>query len=225
MARTNVVRIAGFNQPADDLSAAIDSFLACCKSRNLSGCTISYYRYRLQAFKAFLAENAPTSAPEELTPNVIRDFLTFEAERNSAATANHSHVTLSAFFAFLGSEGFVQPNPMQNVEKPRRRKAVINTFTLEQVDAVLSTCGKDFAGARDRALIVMLIDCGLRASEIAGLELDDVNWAEGTVLVLGKGDKERVVPFGQATRQALTAYMSRRGDLDTKGLFVSTLGA
>jgi len=70
-----------------------------------------------------------------------------------------------------------------------------------------------------------LIDCGLRASEIAGLELDDVNWAEGTVLVLGKGDKERVVPFGQATRQALTAYMSRRGDLDTKGLFVSTLGA
>lgn len=101
---------------------------------------------------------------------------------------------------------------------------MINTFSLEQIYAVLVTCGRDFVGVRDRALIMMLMDCGLRASEAAGLDLDNVHWTECTLLAMGKGSRERVVPFGQATRKALTNYTFRRGDLDTNALFLSTLG-
>lgn len=224
MARGNVVRLANFTPIADDLSAATDAFLAVCKSRNLSGCTINYYSYRLTAFRRFLEASELPAAPAAVTPKVIRDFLTAEADNNSPTTASHSHCTLSAFFKFLVVEGYMESNPMQNVDKPKRRKQVINTFSMEQVDAVLQTCGKDFPGVRDRAIILLLTDSGLRASELAGLELQDVDWTGQTVLVLGKGDKERLVPFGQATRQALAQYVARRGDLETNAVFVSTLG-
>ncbi len=224
MARTNVVRIPNFTSMADNIESAIDGFLAYCKSKNLSSKTTEYYRYRLQAFSRFLIENEKPCSPKELNQIILREFLTVEAEHNSATTACHSYITLSTFFNFLVGDGYLESNPMEHVDKPKRRKTVINTFSIEQIDEILSTCGKDFIGLRDRAMIMMLIDCGLRASELAGLSLNDFNWSECTVLVLGKGDKERVVPFGQATRQALNAYIARRGELDTDGFFVSTLG-
>ena len=225
MARTNVVRIPGYTSLADDLKAAIEGFFAYCRSKNLSARTIEYYGYRFQALRKYLTDNSRPAAPKDLTVQILRAFLTDEAEKKSATTASHSYITLSAFFNYLTNDGFLESNPMDKVDKPKRRKTVIHTFTLEQIDSILDTCDKDFIGMRDRAMLTMLIDCGLRASELAGLELGDINWAEGKQLILGKGDKERVVPFGNTTRQAITAYLARRGELDTSALFVSTLGA
>jgi site-specific recombinase XerD len=224
MARANVVRIHSLNPIADDLESAIDCFLAYCSSKNLSSNTIIYYSYRLRALQSYLSANGEPTAPNRLTPQTIRAFLTAEAGRNSATTASHSHTALRAFFGFLVSDGFLESSPMEGVAKPKRRKCILNTFSLEQVEAMISHCGRDFVGVRDRAIITMLLDCGLRASELSGLDTDDVNWADGTLIVLGKGDKERIVPFGSTTRQTLTAYIARRGELDTPALFVSTLG-
>lgn len=225
MAQTNVVRISQFTSLADDLQAAIDSFFAYCKGKNLSDRTIEYYGHRLQAYRRYLEGAGESTAPKDITPQIIRAFLSDEAEKKSSTTASHSHITLSTFFNYLTNEEYLDTNPMVNVDKPKRRKTVINTFSMEQIDDILLTCAKDFIGVRDRAIIMMLVDCGLRASEIAGLEVDDFNWSDCTVLALGKGDKERVVPFGNATRQALNAYIARRGELDTKGFFVSSLGS
>lgn len=225
MARANVIRIRDFNSMADDLQSAVDGFTAYCKSKNLSSRTIEYYSYRLQALQTYLADHEQPTAPRDLTPQVIREFLIDETNRKSATTASHSHTTLCAFFAFLVNDGFLERSPMESVEKPRRKKAVVNTFSIEQIDAVLANCGRDFAGVRDRAMVTLLLDCGLRVSELAGLDMDDIDWTDGTILVLGKGSKERKVPFGHTARQALTAYIARRGELDTQALFVSTLGA
>ena len=223
MARANVVKTHSLKSMADDLQSAIDGFLAYCKSKNLSSNTVGYYSYRLHALHVYLVATASPTAPTSLTPQTIRAFLTTEAEQKSASTASHSHTALRAFFGFLVNDGFLESSPMNNVAKPKRRKSIINTFSLEQVDAVLSHCGKDFLGIRDRAIIAMLLDCGLRVSELAGLDLDDVDWADGALIVLGKGNKERVVPFGHTTRQVLTGYIARRGVLDTEALFVSNL--
>ncbi|MCE5199566.1 MAG: tyrosine-type recombinase/integrase [Armatimonadota bacterium] len=224
MARTNVVRIPGYNSVVEDLQAAVDSFFAYCKGKNLSERTIEYYGHRLQAFRRYLEAAGESTAPKDFTPQTIRAFLTDEADKKSSTTASHSHITLSTFFNYMMDEGYLESSPMANVDRPKRRKTVIHTFSMDQVDSVLSTCGKDFLGARDRAVVMMLVDCGLRASEVAGLEMNDFNWTDCTVLVLGKGDKERVVPFGNATRQALNAYVARRGELDTDAFFVSSLG-
>ena len=164
MARANVVRIHSLNSLADDLQSAIDGFLAYCKSKNLSSHTIGYYSYRLHALQIHLSTTAEPTAPISLTPQTIRAFLTAEAEQKSATTASHSHTALRAFFGFLVNDGFLESSPMDNVDKPKRRKSIVNTFSLEQVDIVLSKCGKDFVGVRDRAIITMLLDCGLRVS-------------------------------------------------------------
>lgn len=218
MAGAQVIRISGLTPLADSLESATEGFLNYCRSRNLSENTVSYYRYRLESFGRYLEGNAPGTAPKDMTPQLIRAFL---AKESSPATANHSVITMRAFFNFLVNDGFLSESPMHGVDKLKRKTTVIDTFTFEQVEAVLRTCGKDFVGMRDRAAILVLLDCGLRVSELCGLTLDDISWNEQTMMVLGKGDKERVVPFGQNTRQALTQYLARRPELGTRAFFVT----
>lgn len=216
-----VIRV--FETAALTVAEALAGFLASCKARNLSQETVNYYRHRLTAFRNFLESKEPTPAATEVTPSDIREFLTVELERNSPTTASHSHCALSAFYRHLEREGCVKVNPMERVEKPKRRKVIIQTVTAAQVEALLRTCGRDFYGVRDKALLLTLLDSGLRASELCGLKLDDVNLEEQTALVLGKGDKERIVPFGASVKAALVSYLNRRGD-DHGPMFVNHYG-
>ncbi|MBI2843946.1 MAG: site-specific integrase [Armatimonadetes bacterium] len=101
MTRGQVIRLKNLSYLADDMSAAIDSFVSFGSSKNLSENTLSYYRFRLNAFKAF----APNATPASVTPQLIRDFLAHETKHNSPSTANHSRITLRAFFNFLTGDG------------------------------------------------------------------------------------------------------------------------
>lgn len=224
MPRTNIIRLGRLSPISEDLSAAIDCFLSYCESKNLSINTIIYYRNRLQAFLRFSNNSYPEIAPDKVTPQIVREFIACETKANSASTAAHSHTALKSFYSFLERDGFIDENPMHRVDKPKRKKTIINTLSLDQVQSVLSMCGKDFAGVRDRAIITLLIDSGLRVSELCGLTLDDINWSEHTMLVLGKGNKERIVPFGNVTRQVLMQYVGRRGKQDTDAVFVTVYG-
>ena len=219
-----LLRIGSVANLADSLTAAIDGFLVFCRSKNLSPNTLIYYQYRLRAFQSYLDQNGTSCAPREVTPRVIREFINDEIERHSASTANHSVTTLRALFSFLVSDGFLATSPMAGVKKVRCRKALIETFTPEQIEAIIATCDKSFTGVRDRAIVLTLFDTGLRASELCGLTLDDVSWREQTMVVVGKGDCERVVSFGKVARQVLALYIARRGELETNAFFVTQFG-
>ena len=216
-----VVRIAALTDPAGNIHAAIESFLLFCRAKNLADQTINYYYYRLQAFQRYLEGQAPDTMPQDIMPQLIREFLADELERNSPSTVNHSVIALRVFFNYLVGEGYLARNPMENIQKVRCKKALIETFSRDQVEAVLATCGKDFLGVRDRAIIMSLFDCGLRASELCGLTLDDISWDDQTLRVLGKGDKERIVPFGQAAKYALMQYAGRRAQVASRFFFVN----
>jgi integrase/recombinase XerC/integrase/recombinase XerD len=224
MTQNNVIRIDRRNVTDTDFTSAIDIFKTYCQSRNLSQNTISYYGYCLLAFTRYVDRNNPGLTLDDISTQTIRAFLLDQTQRNSASTACHCHTTLCVFFSFLVSDGFIECSPMGGVDKPKRRQAIINTFTLQQVEAILKTCGNDFLGLRDRAMIIIMIDCGLRVSELLGLCLDDVSWAEHTFRVIGKGNKERVVPFGNTTATTLTRYISRRGKLKASRVFVNCYG-
>jgi integrase/recombinase XerD len=114
---------------------------------------------------------------------------------------------------------------MKGVEHPRQKQPIIPTFTLDQITAMLATCSaKTFIDQRDRAIIVLLFDSGLRVSELCGLTMDAINWSEQTMLILGKGNKERLVPFGAMAKQAMLSSMARRGDLATAYFFTTGYG-
>jgi len=224
MAIGQLVRLGWLTDPAHDLNAAIECFLTYCQAKNLSPNTVQYYAYRLGSFRRYVEEHASSSATSEITRQVIRDFVTAEIENCSPSTANHSVTTLRAFFGFLVREGYLVESPMVGVEKVRQKRTLINTFATEQIEAILASCGKDFVGVRDKAVILMLFDTGLRVSELCGLTLADVSWTDQQLLVLGKGNVERRVGFGQAARQALAQYTARRGELETDAVFVTCCG-
>jgi integrase/recombinase XerD len=212
--------------PQNAMQEAVESFLGRGQARNLSHHTLRFYRVRLDAFTRYLEEQGLRVSPAEVTPALVREFLAAEAERVSALTASHSFITLRALFRFLVREEVIEANPMDRVERPRVARKVVETFSTEQVEALLAACnGRSFSGIRLRAVILTLLDCGLRVSELCGITLEDVSWDEGTLKVMGKGRKERVVPFGEAARQALMAYVAKRGNIPGQGaLFVTCYG-
>lgn len=220
------LKVLDLPSPTQALTEAVESFLQRGRGRNLAPRTLEFYRERLGSFTRHLESKGLEVAPEQVTPDVVRDFLSTERERTSAATAQHSFVTLRAWFRFLVREEWLTANPMDRVEKVRVPRKVVETFSTEQVEAMLAACkGRSFNGVRLRAVILTLLDCGLRASELCGLTLEDLSWDEGTLKVMGKGSKERLVPFGEATRQALLAYVAKRGNIPGQGgLFVTCYG-
>jgi len=216
--------IRALTAQATDLSAAIDCFLTYCRAKNLSENTLTYYRYRLEAFRRYVEEHGSTTIPTEIGSGLIRDFIISETKIRSASTAHHDVVALRAFFNFLTREGLVRENPMRGVETVKRPRKLINTFTPEQVKAVLSTCRNDFVGIRDQAIVMLLYDTGMRAGELCSLKLEDVQATDNRIKVVGKGNKERMLSYGQATGLALARYLARRPQLPTNSLFVSCYG-
>jgi len=212
--------------PREQLAEDMESFFRRCRARGLAAETIRFYRTRLDAFTSYLDAQGFRGGAAKVTAQMVRDFIATQQERLSSAAAHHARSTLSAFFRFLVREEVIAENPMEKVEKVRVPRKVVETFSTEQVEAMLAACNnRSFNGIRLRAVILTLLDCGLRASELCGLTLEDVSWDEGTLRVMGKGGKERIVPFGEATRQALLAYVAKRGNIPGQGaLFVTCYG-
>jgi integrase/recombinase XerD len=157
---------------------------------------------------------------------LIRDFLAHEWEHISAMTAAHSFITPRAFFCLLVRVGEIDESPMDRVEKVRVPRKVVATFSPAQVAAMLATCnGRSFNGTRLRTIILTLLDCGLRVLALCGLALENASWDEWALRVMGRGSKERVVPFGEASRQALMAYVAKRENIPGQSaLFLTCYG-
>jgi site-specific recombinase XerD len=225
MPRTRRLTLLQSSSPPDALRQALDSFYQRGRARNLSPSTQTFYRVRLEAFVRYLQGRGLELSLEQLAPSILRDFLAAERQRVSAATAQHSYVALRALCRFLVREEVLTENPIEKVEKVRVPRKVIQTFTPVQIEALLAQGGHEFNGARLRAIVLTLVDCGLRVSELCGLDHEHISWDERTLRVMGKGRRERVVPFGEVTRDALFAYLSKRGKLPTQqAVFVTCYG-
>lgn len=208
---------------AKDFSAAIDAFLSYSKSKNLSPQTIKYYHFSLLPFTRFLDEHYPNITPEEITASIVREAVTWQKEKTSASTANHCLALIKRLFNFLCNEGYIPENPTTRLEKLRTTKTVIETFTNEHIKKIMSVCkGSAFLDIRDRAIILTLLDTGIRAGELCGLNMEDLDLDGQTLRIRhGKGDKERIVPFGQGVRWALIQYLRTREGVQNEQLFIT----
>jgi len=219
------LRVLGGPAAQGELAQAVESFFARCAARGLAEGTVTFYRQRLSRFTDFLSQAGITSLGGA-TAAVVRDFLAAERERVSAAAAAKARTTLCAFFSYLEREGLVSENPMPKVERVKAPQKLVRPLTEEEVERLLALCNnRTFLGCRLRALLLVMLDCGLRASEVCGLDLEDVDLSAATLRVRhAKGGKERELPFGQATREALVSYLARRGELAAQALFVTHYG-
>ncbi len=186
--------------------------------KNASPHTIRNYRSDLTQFRDFLVQHDAERkiAVRSVTPLKIRAFLAFlfEKERKKTSIARKL-AALRAFFKFLSREKLLHQDPSALVSTPKLVKTLPRIMTEEEMNDFLNRVGAaaeagDWKMLRDRAILELLYASGLRVSELAGLDLRGVNLGESFVLVRGKGDRERIVPFGSKARAALEAYLPVR---------------
>jgi integrase/recombinase XerC len=188
---------------------ALEAFVAHLRDeRGLSAHTVAAYRRDLTQFLRF-AGRAGVSDVGQVEPLLLRRFLALQRTRGLAASSiARKAAALRAAFRFLARRGFVADDPAAGLGVPRGPKRLPVVLKPRQVDRLLA--GPDPAdpvGLRDRAILELLYATGIRVGELCGLRLGDVDLAADTVLVLGKGAKQRVVPFGDPARAALLDYL------------------
>ena len=202
------------------LSHAYEAFRLRCQAQNLSSGTCGWYEITVRCWNRFLEAQGVAKA-KEVTPTLIRAYL--EDMRNRKLASGYISRTyggLRCFFGFLSRERLIPQNPFQLVEKPRMEKKLIQPLSMDQVRALLAGINqKLFPSHTVWTVMVLILDTGLRISEVIGLRIDHIDFQSGVLRVMGKGGKERQVPFGSTSKQALWNYTARRGDVPDQGLF------
>lgn len=193
-----------------DLLDALDEWDLVLRSLNRSEATRKTYATAVQQFAAYLAAHGGPASVDEVKPAHVRAYLVDVLERTSASTAVTRWGGLLAFFKWTTGERLCDGDPMADVERPQRPELLVPILTDDEVRAIFATCGQDYAGVRDAALMRFLLTTGCRRSEVAGIELEDLDLVRQTVRVMGKGRRERMVHVEDGTALALRRYLRVR---------------
>jgi tyrosine recombinase XerC len=189
---------------------ALEAFVAHLRDeRGLSANTVAAYRRDMTQFLQFAGRGGVTD-PAQADPLLLRRFLALQRTRGLApASIARKAAALRSGFRFMARRRLVDDDPAVGLGAPRGPKRLPVVLKPRQVDRLLAEPQPvDPVGLRDRAILELLYATGIRVGELCGLHLGDVDLAADTVLVLGKGAKERIVPFGEPARDALLDYLA-----------------
>jgi integrase/recombinase XerC len=184
-------------------------FLLSLRERNASPHTIKAYNGDLEDFAAYVGSRTL----REIDHITIRGFLSRLYEKGLSKTSvARSLAAVRSLYAWLAQEGVVEQNPAALVSTPRLPKKLPRVPTMEEMNSVLDGQMPEVAGfpERDRLMLELLYGCGIRNSELVGINVDDIRASTEAVLIRGKGKKERYVPFGDAVKSALASYLPAR---------------
>jgi integrase/recombinase XerC len=191
---------------------ATDDFLRHLRERNASLHTIKAYTGDLDAFAAYIGpRNWKT-----IDHIAIRGFLSHLYDKGLSKTSvARALAAVRSLYRWLAQEGVVEQNPAKLVSTPRLPKKLPRVPTIEEMNAVLDAKMPDVASfpERDRLMFELLYGCGIRNSELVGIDLDDISLSNEAILIRGKGKKERYVPFGGSALAALSVYLPWRQQL------------
>ena len=192
--------------------------------RQMSPHTVASYCSEVRDF--FEASGA---SPSEAGADAVMDYLAERSGKVSKRTQAHILSSLRSFFDWMILESERKDNPCDPVEAPKLGRYLPAVLSEEEVTAILESVNlSDWMGLRDRAILEVLYGCGLRVSEAVGLRISDVYMEEGFVRIIGKGDKQRIVPLGEEAADAIRKYLDARidpADTDSEDiLFLNRFG-
>jgi integrase/recombinase XerC len=187
----------------------IDNFLHSLRQRNASVHTIKAYTGDLGNFSAYLGSRNWRGIDHLM----IRGFLSHLYEKRLSKTSvARALAAVRSFYKWLAQEGVVEQNPAALVSTPKLPKKLPRVPTIEEMNTVLDGQMPEIASfpERDRIMFELLYGCGIRNSELIGINLDDIRLSSEAILIRGKGKKERYVPFGDSVKAALASYLPVR---------------
>jgi site-specific recombinase XerD len=198
--------------PTNVMNVWLRDFILDVRAANRADATISYYTQKIKAFLAYLEEQGVTE-PTLIKAPVIRAYLVKLGETHSPGGVHAYWRAIRAFVRFLVREDAIDRNPLEKMRAPKLDQELLEPVPVETVSALLATCDKTVIGLRDKAIILMLLDTGLRAGELTGLDIGDVDLMDGSVAVRKtKSRKARFTFVGRQARKAIAAYLRTRPD-------------
>src|SRR6478609_159959 len=184
--------------------------------RGLAANTLASYRRDLRRYLGYL-DGVGIADLDQVTEATVTEFLVRLREGDadhpplSSTSAARTVVAVRGFHKFAVADGLTVADPASGVKPPAPAKRLPKALPLAEVEAILDAAGSPGTtlALRDRALLELLYGTGARISEAVGLDVDDLDPVDGTVLLRGKGSKERIVPVGSFAREAIDAYLVR----------------
>jgi integrase/recombinase XerC len=197
------------NKPNTIVAKAVADYLCHLRERNASAHTIRAYTNDLANFSTYTGSRGW----KQIDHIAIRGFLSQLYEKGLSKTSvARSLAAVRSLYRWLAQEGVVDQNPAKLVSTPKLPKKLPRVPTIEEMNSVLEGKMPETAAfpERDRIMLELLYGCGIRNSELTGINVDDIRISAEAILIRGKGKKERYVPFGDAVKSALTAYLPAR---------------
>ena len=200
------------NNTRTTVERGTDDFLRHLRERNASPHTIKAYTGDLDVFAAYIGSR-DWKTIEHIA---IRGFLSYLYDKGLSKTSvARALAAVRSLYRWLAQEGVVEQNPAKLVSTPRLPKKLPRVPTIEEMNSMLDGKMPEVASfpERDRLLFELLYGCGVRNSELVGINLDDISLSNEAILIRGKGKKERYVPFGGSALAALSVYLPWRQQL------------
>jgi integrase/recombinase XerC len=202
----------GARQSKTVVTKAVADFLRHLSERNASPHTIKAYSSDLALFTNY----AGSRGWKQIDHVAVRGFLALLYEKGLSKTSvARSLAAVRSLYRWLAREGIVEQNPAKLVATPKLARKLPRVPTIEEMNTMIDGEMPEVAAfpERDRLLFELLYGCGIRNSELTGIDLDDIRLSVEAILIRGKGRKERYVPFGDSVKTALAAYLPERQKL------------
>lgn len=213
------------SNPLPDLTDLSESWMLSLRAERKSPATIKSYGEGIRAYLRWCANN---DSPAQITKPAVQAFVADLLDGGAQPkTAGARLIALRRFSAWMTDEGELPVDPLIGVKQPKIDRKVVEPLTDDELRRLIKACqGKGFTDRRDEAIVRLLTETGMRASELIGLELSDVDIRQGTVVIRrGKGGKGRLAPFGPQTAQAIDRYLRARRTHKLAGTETLWLGA
>ena len=211
-----------------DISLAIDDFINyCIFEKGLSDKTKESYKYDLNTYMEFL-NNKGIKSIEKVTTEDIEEYLKYRSNIEEGSTIAHNLTVIKNFHSYLLKTNVVKKDVSENISRPKLRKKLPKTLSVDDVDKLLNIDIKTEYDYRNKAMMELMYGSGLRVSELIGLDVHSIDFTNCIIRITGKGSKDRVVPVGEYSMYYLNKYLEVRGSMlkteHTDALFLNNHG-
>ena len=209
----------------------VDKFLDYLSSElNRSQQTVESYRDDLKHFEMFAKDLSDSFSWETVDSDMVRDWMESMMDKgNSAATVSRRLSALKTFYRFALARHYVESDPVYSIKGPKKEKPLPQFVKESEMDELLDrqAWGDDYNNVRARTIIILFYETGMRLSELVNLDDKDVNFVTSEIKITGKGNKQRIVPFGDELKNTLLEFRRLRDasvEVKTPALVVSDKG-
>lgn len=190
-----------------------DDFIEYLKyQKHYSDHTITSYNFDIDRYNDYLKKNNINYLKVEYDD--ISEFLNYLGECNlSNTTTSRTISALRSYYNFLMKKGIIKSNPFNLVSNKRKQRKLPNYLTFNEFDKMLKSSGKGILGIRNVSIMEMMVASGVRVSELVNIKMNDINYLDKSIRILGKGNKMRIVYYGDYAKEGLNNYLSVRKTL------------